>query len=53
VVNINVAVGIFADTVGVAIGDVGRQFAPIMGDFVFVIAFADNRFLGTRFVVGS
>jgi len=41
-VDVDVALGILADAVCVAVLDAGRRFPPIVEAFVLVIAFAKN-----------
>src|SRR5882672_10101273 len=41
VVNIDEALRVFADTVGVAISDLRRQFTPVVDHFVYVITAPD------------
>ena len=53
VVDVNVAVGIFANAVGVAVGNADGKFAPIVCDLVFVVAFTYDRLEGAGFVVSS
>src|ERR1700691_1209166 len=43
VVYVDVRLRILADAVRIAVFDVGRQFAPIVRAFVFVVAFAQDR----------
>ncbi len=50
VMNVDMPVRIFADAVRVAVLDVGRKLAPIMGDFVGVLALSYNRLLAAGFI---
>lgn len=51
VVNINIGVRIFADAVSVAVFDIGGKLAPIVGDFVFMGALAQNGLGAAGFIV--
>src|SRR5437764_1476491 len=50
VMDIDVPMRIFADTMRVAIFDVRRQLAPVVNAFVFVLAIAQDGCVGAGFV---
>ena len=51
VVNVDVALSILADTVGVSILDAGGEFTPIVGDLISMVAGAEDGLGGAGFVV--
>src|SRR6185437_6018900 len=53
VVDINTAVRVLADAMRVAVFDVRGEIAPIVGDFIGVIARAEDRLLTAGFIGGS
>ena len=52
VVNVDVALGVLADAVRIAVLDIGRQFTPIVDAFVLVLALSKDRRLGAGLIVG-
>src|SRR5262245_26676695 len=50
--NVDVALRILNDAVGIAVFDVGRQITPIVNGFVLVFAFPQDGMLCARFIIG-
>ena len=51
IVDIDMPLGILANTVSVAVFDVGRKFTPIVVHFVRVVARADHRQFAAGFIL--
>jgi len=51
VVDVDVAVAVFDDAVGVAVPDIARQLTPVVNRLVGVLAAAENRQLAARLVL--
>src|ERR1017187_3465614 len=53
VLDVNLSLSIHGHAVRVAIDMAGRQFAPVVDDFVLLFALADNRQPITSFIAGQ